>query len=321
MATYGQWARSREMRRVAWACGSEPVLVEEVVSEARSRSADCVTLVAGDVPESDIWAVVSSPLADPSGSQLVIVRSAERLKRWDSLAPLLSARDLDAVRVVFVSGEPRLSQVRGEEKPVLAPHLALLRDSRAGQLVECRAPDDWRDPPEWLQDWASRQLGGTSREAGNYLLAVTGGSVAEAAAVGSKIRLAGLQPTAQIMSALAGRAFSFTESLICGRRREAMVAAADMTPEELGRAIGQLASRLDVLAALRLAGEKRLDARETAVKLGVPHFLQLRYREPARSYSAARVASCRSLLAAADDAWRSGESAGVGEFVAALWAA
>jgi hypothetical protein len=319
MGSYGQWSRRREVRRLTWVCGSEPLLAEEVVTEALLQCTGHLTLTAGDDAEREIWAAASSPLADPAASQVIVVRSAERLRHWDNLEPLTTARDLDAVRVVFVSAEPRLAQVRGEEKSVLAPHLALLRDSRPGQLVECRAPEDWSDPPEWLQDWASRQLGAAGREAACYLLSVTG-SIPEAAAVGSKIRMSGLSPTQQIIGALAGRVSSFTEALICGRRREALAAAADLSRDELGRAIGQLASRLDVLGALHVASEHHLDGRETAVKLGVPRFLQLRYRDPSRAYSGARVASCRSLLAVADEAWRSGAAGGVAEFVAALWA-
>jgi hypothetical protein len=322
MGSFGQWARTRRLARVTWVCGNEPVLAEEVVSAALAGADFHLTLDAGEIREGEIWSAMSQPLADPAVTHLVVVRNAQRLKRLDQLPLILGSRELDQIRVLFVSGEDRLSRVRtdGEDKPVLAPHLALLRDSRCGMLVECRVPEDWRETPDWLLDWASAQLGGAGRVLGDALLSAAG-SVAEAAAVAAKLRLAGIAPASASIAALAEPASSFTESVISGRRCEALAAAGALTREETGAAIGLLASRLDVLGALYTAAQQRLDARETAVKAGVPSFLQMRYKGAAVSYSPRCVASCRAVLAIADGQWRSGVVTGVGEFVAALWAA
>jgi hypothetical protein len=322
MATYGQWAKKRELGRISWVCGSEPVLIEEIVATALAQATSSLVLDAAECSEADVWSAVASPPADPDERLLVLVRSAQRLKRWDQLAPLLTARDLGQVRVLFVSSEERLARRRGEdeEKAVLAPHLALLRDSRPGMVVECRVPEDWRDMPEWLLEWASTALGGAGRVAGEMLLMLSG-SITEAAAVAAKLTGAGIPPSREMITALADPAASYTEAVIAGRTAEALAAAAGMTREDTGAAIGLLASRLDLLLALHEAAMRHWDARETAVKGSVPSFLQLRYRAAAASYSHDRARSLRLVLAEADAAWRSGAQDGVPEFVAVLWAA
>jgi hypothetical protein len=321
LGSYGQWAKRREPRRVTWVCGTEPVLVEDVVAAVCASVAGRISLTAGADREADIWAALSSPLADPGDSVAVIVRDAHKLRSWDQLPAVVASRELDAVKAVLVSGEARLAQVPGEDKPSLAPHLAALRDSRSGQLVECRLPEDWKQTPDWVMEWADRQLGGPGPALAGFLLAACGGRLEEAAAVAVKLRLAGLPPSRELIAVLADLATSFAESLIAGRPKEALAAAASLTPEATGRAIGLLASRLEVLAALRTAVTQRLDARDTAVKLGVAQFLQVRYKSACLPYGPARVDSCRMVLAMADEAWRSGAVTGVAEFIAVLWQA
>jgi hypothetical protein len=322
LATYGQWAKKRELGRISWVCGNEPVLIEEIVATALAQATASFVLDAGQCREADIWSAAASPPSDPDERLLVLVRSAQRMKRWDQLGQLLAARDLGQVRMLFVSSEDRLAKRRGEdeEKAVLAPHLAMLRDSRSGMVVECRVPEDWRDMPEWLLEWASTVLGGAGRVAGEMLLMLSG-SVTEAAAVAAKLTGAGIAPSREMISALADPAGSYTEAVIAGRTAEALAAAAGMTPEDTGAAIGLLASRLDLLLALHEAAMRHWDARETAVRANVPSFLQLRYRAAAASYSYERARALRLVLADADAAWRSGVQDGVPEFVAVLWAA
>jgi hypothetical protein len=322
MATYGQWAKKRELGRITWVCGNEPVLVEDIVATALAQSATHLTLDVAECPEADVWSAASSPPGDPEEHLLVLARNAQRLKRWDQLGPLLAARDLGQVRVLFVSAEPRLARRRGEdeEKAVLAPHLALLRDSRPGMVVECRVPEDWREMPDWMLDWASTALGAAGRVIGEALL-VLSGSVSEAAAVAAKIRGAGLVPSRDVITELADPAASYTEAVIAGRTVEALATAPSMDRDGIGAAIGLLSSRLDLLLALHEAAERRWDARETAVKGCVPSFLQQRYKAAAASYSPTRARALRVILAEADAAWRSGAYEGIPEFVAVLWAA
>jgi hypothetical protein len=322
MATYGQWARKRELGRVSWVCGNEPVLVEDVVATALAQSSSHLTFDMAECQEPDVWSAASSPPGDPDERLLVLVRNAQRLKRWDQLGTLLSARDLGQLRVLFVSSEPRLARRPGEdeEKAVLAPHLALLRDSRAGMAVECRVPEDWREMPDWMLDWASAALGTAGRVTGEALLMLSG-SVSEAAAVAAKIRGAGIVPSRDVIAELADPAASYTEAVIAGRTVEALAASPSLDRDGIGAAIGLLSSRLDLLLALHEAAERRWDARETAVKGNVPRFLQQRYKGAAASYSPGRARALRVILAEADAAWRSGAHEGIPEFVAVLWAA
>jgi hypothetical protein len=320
MGSYGQWSRTRQCRRVTWVCGSEPVLVADVVREFLSQAPEHLTLDAAEDAESEIWAAAGQPLADPAAVQVVVVRNAQQLREPGQLGPLLAARDLEGVRVLFVSGERKLTHARGEDgKSALAPHLAQLRDSRAGQIVECTPAEDWQDTPDWMLEWASAQLGGAGRALGDFLLVACGGNLSEAASVGAKLTGAGLAVSRDSISALADPSAVFADDLVAGRRRQAFTAIAGTDPGEVGPIIGMLMSRLDILAVLRLAADRGLNGYETATQLGVKPFLQRKYKIAARAYTASRVANCRMVLAVADAAWRSGVSEGVLELIAASW--
>jgi len=107
--------------------------------------------------------------------------------------------------------------------------------------------------------------------------------------------------------------------VVTGRRPAALRAATALERDELGSSIGLLASRLDTLSVLHQAVARKLDARDTAVSLGVGQYLQARYRKLAQGYGPQRVSACRSVLALAEDAWRSGITEGIAEAVAVLW--
>lgn len=109
MATFTQWARqAAEVKRVTWVCGSERILVEEVVDSVRANlhasDMDYVSLVAGSSPDREIWAALNQYPFDPKANRLVLVRDVERVKRW---APFLdwmaNSRLLPTNYALFVS--------------------------------------------------------------------------------------------------------------------------------------------------------------------------------------------------------------------------
>lgn len=308
------------MRRATWVCGPERVLAEEVAAEIRAAATECLPFIAGEDSEADIWAAAGQIPSDPEAECLVIVRSAQRLRRTGLFADTVRALpELPGVRLLFMSDENDFPRVRTEDKEVLAPHIELLRDSRLGQLVRCTSASPEDDAPEWLLDWASRRLGGAGRILGSCLLERTGHDLEAAANVAGQLTASGLPVTREHIEALVQPSASFTDALVRGRREDALRAALSMSGDETGRAIGLLAYQLDVLSLLYAAAEQRLDARDIALKLGVQTFLQRRFRDVARSYPPARVQSCRTVLAVADDAWHAGAGLGVAEFVAVLW--
>jgi DNA polymerase III delta subunit len=318
MASYSQWARKRETRRLTWLCGTEPVLAEEVIAHARSQADECFTLVAGDDAERDVWAAASQPPGDES-RWLVVVRCAQRLKRWSELESLTAARDLLSVRVLFHSEEGDFTKVMTEEgRKDLAPHLRALQSYRSGQLIRCAVPDE---PEEWVSQWVSRRLGGGGVVLADYLLECTGYDLSAAADAADKLRLARVPVTRENIVLVARGFQNFTESVLRGKRQQALSAAPRLTRDEQARAIGRLSSALDTLLLLHEASVTGLDAREIALKLGVRSYQQKLYKGIADSYSAERVASCKAVLATADAAWHEGITEGVAEVIAVLWAA
>lgn len=318
MASYSQWARHKSLGRLIWLCGSERMLCEEIVSYARSQHADVVTLVAGDDAERDIWALCAQIPADREVTRLVVVRCAQRLKRLQEIEELSDARDLHGLRVLFHSEDADFPQARTDDGAVLVPPLARLRDSRSGQIIRCGLSDESAD---WVVAWASAQLGGAGAVLGSYLLEATGHDLTKAANCARKLALARIPVTRDNIALVAQASPEFVDAVLAGRRTAALEAATRLTHDQLGRIIGLLALRLDTLGALYAAKLQGLTARETAIKAGVPTYLQQQYKEAAASYTPARVEACRAVLAVADDAWHSGVTEGLPEAIAVLWAA
>jgi hypothetical protein len=311
MATFSQWFRARPVRRLTWVCGPEFAFVQEVIqAHIDAAPGSWSYLTAGEgAAEGLIWDEI---LQEHEVPWTWIIRNAQKLTRWEYLDPAAISST-----VVFVSAEEKFAEEPGEDgRLVLASHLRVFRDKNAGQLIRCVAPDD---EPEWLAEWAGAKLG-AGKVLGQYLLARCFGRVSDAAIVADKIKAAHLAPDRAVIQTLTeGLAVSsFTDAILRGRCLEALTAA-DLDHGEIGAAIGRLASALETLSVLHVAAGKKLNARETAMKLGVRQTLQHRYGAMAPRYTPARVRACRTVLAVADDAWRSGITEGIPEFVAMLW--
>lgn len=318
MSTFSQWQRAKcPAKRITWLCGPEQALVNDVIDSVVSSCPDAgrVVLFAGTDFERDIWAACG--MIPPQGvARLVVVHEAQRLRRSDELVPLVKAgREAAGVFLLFVSSEPDFTRARGGDgKQALAPHLAAIRDCRAGQLVRCVAPHD-----DDLLDWAARCWPGLTRNAAARLVERAGGDLTAIRAAGGKARATGLTDAKYVpvlCDPVPGG--EFAELLVTGDRAGALAVARER-PLALGAAVALLDSRLRVLTAVRDGQRAQLPAGQVASRFGVPGFLVTRYRGVAQQYGPARVRRCRELLAAADSAWRGGAEAGVAEVLAANW--
>lgn len=294
-------------------CGPERVLAEEVIATARAAADERITLVAGDDREADIWAQAGQPAADPDITRLVVIRCAQRLKSWNGMSGLVAATET-GLRVLFHSEDRDFPTVTSDGDKSLAPHVALLRDSSKGLIIRAIRPSG----EEELAEWAAQRLGGAGRVLGSRALLRAGGDLRSVADLGDKLARAGFEATQARVDVLCEQqpGEEFATLLVLGDKPGALAAAPGEPP---ARAISLLTVRLHTLAALHAAHQRHLDARDTARQFGVDQYAQRLLRDVAPSYSPPKVASCRSVLAAADDAWRGGESAGVLEFVTALW--
>lgn len=310
MASYLQWARKRAVSRVAWVCGDEQALVRDVL-DAWSGVApgNPVVLFAGDCPERDVWdALLTDP---PPGGRRVTVWGAERLRALGNVA-LLAGPDADGTAyTVFVSAEADFARAEREGKKALAPHLAALQASRAGQLIRCCRPSD----EEAVVQLVARWWPGAGANLAADVLGLCGGSLTAARQACDKAVRAGLEPTLA-MAELAcpdGPGPGLADLLIAGDRRGALARASGLGHRETGAALGLLAARLAALAEigeLRRRGQPlyRLD-RYLARLLG-PH---------AAGYGPDRISRCREVLAFLESWWRAGADEGIAESLVALW--
>lgn len=294
-----------------WVCGPEPVLREEVISAALQASDETVSLSAAEDKEADIWAHATQYPGD--GIRLVVVREAQRLRRWEHLTLILGAwRELAMVRLLLVSDADDFPRQDGE----LAPHVRQVRDCSAGQAIRCSAPSG-----DALLDWLASRLPEGGRVTASRVLGLTGTDepdLQEAAQAAARLRLLGSTQGSALQQATECVPGGFADTLVLSGVRAAMASAAEAGHSDIGAAIGLLDSRLGVLTTLYQAQQEKLPPAEVG-RRGVGQFLQRRFSEVARGYPPGRVQRCREVLAFADSYWRSGASSGVLESVAAQW--
>lgn len=321
MATYSQWNRHRRLTRVAWVCGPDVTLRGEVAAAYRKAMPGLGHAVWGGEVD---WALWDCLLTYPSGPRLTLVFGAEKLPRRENLALLLED-GFDGAFTVFFSAEndfPRVSadghSSRGEQpRSVLAPYMEPLRDSKHAQLIRCCAPTSDEAKAELVAQWWD----GAGRNVGASLLARCRGDLGLARQAVSVAQLAGIEPSeGNIRLVLpVQEPDEYADFVIAGKIKDAMAAASLTDPDEAGRLIGLLSSRLSALALLGDAARKGENVSEVARRQGIDAYLVKILRSQCASYDARRVAKCRQALALAETAWHSGARTGILEAVAVLW--
>jgi hypothetical protein len=312
MATYTQWAKSRTVRRLTWACGPESVLVRDVVAAHQDGAVpdQRVTLYAGDVPEHEVWSVLlGSP---PPGGRRAVVYGAEKLKQAGNVVLLAADDGLDSAYAVFVSSAADFER----KGTALAPHLAALQSSKAGQLIRCCAPSKADDQLALVASWWP---GLTPNMADDLLN--RSGSLEAAWHACQKGRLARLEPSRATVAAVcpAEPAGDLADLLMAGRRAEAMALARLVGRAEVPMFIGLLASRLAVAEQIREEMKRGLTAREASWQAPVDRFSASRVAPHVGAYEQDRIDRCRRVLVRAEAAHKTGAPAGVMETLVALW--
>jgi hypothetical protein len=314
MGSYSQWRKSGGGRRLTWVCGTEIVLINEVIEHTRGLVDDAAWFTAGDDSERDIWAAAFQPLLG-TATRLVMVSRAGHLRRWDMLERWLAAapRELPGMWLLLADDRPDFPRQDGK----LAVPATYIRDSRLGQLVKCSPLAD-----EDLIEWARVQIPAASRAAVVHLADRTGGDLTAIASLAAKARRAGatsLRPEHIDMLCAEQAGDEFAGELLAQRKSKALLAASQMHPSELGRAIALLVSRLDTVVTLRAAKAADASRRDMTVKYGVPAFLAARLLPLTASYPPAVARRRREALALADSEFRRGAREGLAEALTALW--
>lgn len=318
VASYSQWAESRAKNgpaRLTWVCGESRILVHEVLGvTANAIGADDVEQwQAGSSSERDLWAAV---MAVPVNGykRLSIIRDAGKLHDWKQLRYWLDARAM--MRGSYVLFESEDHDFPRDDDGKLVEPVDLLRDSTLGQVIRC-SPLNAEDAVAWVR----RQLPAVTPDQARHLLLRASGDLTEVRAVLAKARLFGGSITEEAFDLLCNELpGDFVERLLMRDLPGAMLAAETMTPDGFGRALGFLASRLELLSVLHRAGVEFISRRDVVSKLGVPGFLAQKYSAIASAeYGEKRVSRAWLALSAAEDAHRGGAKDGVAESLVVSW--
>lgn len=323
MASFRQWSSSKtKLKRVTWVCGSERVLVEEIVDYVRgslvSVALDYTSLTAGEDSEVDIWAAMNQFPFDPTANKLVLIRDAERIKRWGPLLSWLDdSRRMPTTYLCFVSSEHGFYLPKKDHKAPseLPPHLEWFRDKSGCQLIKC-APLDVVDAAAWLQTIAPM-----SENVATHLFERVGGDLGAGRNVARKLSLFDGAPTTEIVDILVSESptAGFVEDLLALKKPRALLALETMPETEYSRVVGFLDSKLDMAGKVHHQLMQRRTAREIATSGEVPAFLVSSLMRIAKFYDAHRRNHCRQVLAVVDAALRQGAREGVMEAAVALW--
>lgn len=316
MSTFSQWNTKRPLRPVTWICGAEPVLVRQVLDAHRPGPAGAMLLFAGELGERELWdQVMTVPAA--SGRRITVL-GAERLTRTENLADLAAADWNDGTCTLFVSNEPDFPKDPGSKTGKgLASHLVPLRDSKRAQLIRCCAPSSEEAVIKLAASWWP----GCGLNLASQLVRACGGQLTMVWQACDKATRAKLPatPASLAMVCQATPSGSFADLVMGPDRGAAVSAARQLSHSEAGAAIGLLAVRLSTLAVIRDGLSQRMDRQDIVTRLRVDRFLLRMLAPLAPAYSPDRIARCREVLALAETAWRGGQTAGVGEVIAALW--
>lgn len=305
---------------MTWVCGSERVLVEQVVDHVRKHldvaDIDYISMVGGVDKDRDIWAAANQYPTDPTAKRLVLVRNAEKITRWKPLEGWIAAsRTIPTLHLLFVSEEHDFPYVKTPEgKNVeLKTHAEAIKNR--GRIIRCSPPAE-EDQYTWL-----KQFGNLSDDTAKYLLTrVAGDLVAAKGAVLKASMFQGeITPSVVDVMVLPEPGDAFVLELLALRKDRAINSVVGVAEKDISKTIGILDSRLEVLGKLHRLQRERKTAKDIIVSGAVNQFLVRMLIPYASTYDQSKRLHCRRVLAAADDAYRSGARTGILETVTALW--
>lgn len=315
MATFSQWVKTRSLHPVVWACGGETCLVREVTREFLGQAGDAVVRVmSGDTPEKDVWDWL---LESPPARRYTVAYRAERLQ-LTGLMPVLLDSLPELCGVLFVSGEEDFTRVAvpGSARDQLAPHLAAIREHKAGQMIRCCRPSKEEDLLKLVASWWP----GAGSNLAAALLARCGGNLEaahQACETARRARLPGNE--SQLDLACQRRpGTEFAQLVIAGKLKEAATGAGLLSAAESLQALGRLNADLAQVRSYAMWSSRGL-APDEIEKRGISRYRQRLLAPHAGKYGPEREIRCRQLLASAEEALRSGAREGVLESLAALW--
>lgn len=266
---------------------------------------DVVLMVAGKAKDREIYASLNQYPAE--GKRLLVVRDAEKIKRWEPFADWQQeSRLMPSSYVVFVSGESDFDT----ERPV---HRLIV--DKNGSMIRCAPP-----PDEVAVQWIQKRHEMHS-DVALYLLERVGGGLALAGQTALKLGFFPVAPSCDLIDALVADSpsTSFVDSLIANKPQRALVALDELAESEYSKALGLLESRLDAMAKVYRAVARGQTPRDIAQSKIVPQFMVRLLYPHAKAYDVKVIHRRRGVLCLVDSHFRDGARIGIMEALCALW--
>lgn len=318
--------KTPEARQLTWVCGTEAILIEDVVQTVKKNLApepwNYVTLVVGEDTERKVWSEVNQhPIG--ASARLVVIRGAEKLQRMDQLTDFLKHRATNPrTHLLFVSSEARIRRLepteeerRNNGKGEIVPFLKV---GVRGHVIECRpyTADTAKHAVTWVQSKVKMRDG-----VAGHLLNRANGDLRLVRDVCDKLAVFPEEPNLSTINEIlsARPRDTFADALLALDRKTALLALERLPTSEYSRVVGLLDFRLDLAGMVHDLLLEHKTPSEIARASGTRGFLVPDLLPVAKHYDAKRRLSIRKMLALADQTLRGGESTGVMEALVTTW--
>lgn len=323
MSTFSQWwlafNKSNTAKQITWLCGSEPVLVDEVLDLLRGViKTDAVNTVYLDAREQTprhIWNELRQYPFGDDAKRLTIVRGAEELPLDDTFVQYVKDRGaLPKNYVIFISSEEQLR--KQENNRSVVAELEFLKGR--GTLVECRpfTASTAKHAVTWVKQKAD--LRGRVAE---YLLNRATGDLRLVRDTLNKIMVV----QGDVSMRLVDEMFeerpndTFLGALFAMDRKTALAALQEMPRSDYSRTIGLVDARLDLAGLVHDMMIDQKSSGEIARAAGSKGFLVPDMLPVAKYYDKKRRLRIRKYLATVDGYSEYGVPDGALEALVALW--
>lgn len=323
MSTFSQWwlsfKKSQTPKQITWVCGSEPVLVDEVVGLIKSALApDPINMVYLDAREDSprhIWNELRQLPFGTLATRVTIVRGAENLLLDENFVQYVKDRAyLSRNYVIFVSSEEQLR--RQDDSRFLVDELEFLKTR--GALIECRAftASTAKHAVTWVREKADIRP-----RVAEHLLNRATGDLRLVRDTINKLNVFPGEVTLRVVDEMfeARPDDTFLGALFALDRKTALLALKEMPRSEWSRTIGLVDARLDLAGLVHDMMIEHKTSGEIARAAGSKGFLVPDMLPVAKHYDKKRRLRIRKYLATVDGYTEYGVPEGALEGLVALW--
>jgi DNA polymerase III delta subunit len=323
LSTFSSWWNSFKKnptpRQITWVCGTEPILVDEVVDTIRAAiQVDAINLSyldAREVTERFIWNELRQYPFGPQSARLTIVKGAEKIKDESDFIQYIKDRGaLPRNYVIFVSDEPALRKVE-DSRETWSP-LEFLKTR--GSLIECRPFTS--ATAKYAVEWVKLKANIRGRVAEHLL----NRSAGDLRLVRDTIRKLNVFPDEASLRDVDEMfddrpADNFISAIFALDKKTAIAALKEIPQGEYSLTLGQVDARLDLAGQVHDMLIEQKSRGEIARAAGTRGFLVPEILPVAKHYDKKRRQRIRNYLAIVDTYSDRGVPTGALEALIAIW--